>query len=83
VGWGLEDGEAELRASVYNFLLRAGFPVTRVHLTASISLLKNHLLVALLQTLSDLDPRSPISFRASLVMLPYPQSLMGPAAKFP
>jgi hypothetical protein len=34
--------------------------VTRVHLTASISLLKNRLLVALLQTLSDLDPRSPI-----------------------
>ena len=62
-------------------LPRAGLPVTRVHLTTSISLLKNRLLVALLQTLSDLDPRSPISFRTSLVMLPYPPPFINEAGR--
>ena len=64
---------------IWGQLPRAGFPVTRVHLTTSISLLKNRLLVALLQTLSDLDPRSPISFRASLVILPYPPPVINEA----
>ena len=43
------------------FLPKTGFPATRVHLTV-LEILKNRLLVALLQTYkSDLDPRSPIS----------------------
>jgi hypothetical protein len=33
--------------------------------------------------LSDLDPRSPISFLSSLVILPYLESLIKPVIKFP
>ena len=44
-----------------NFFQEPDFPATRVHLTVLPLILKNRLLVALLQKMSDLDPRSPIS----------------------
>jgi len=46
-------------------------------------MLKNRLLVALLQKhISDLDPRSPISFLTSLAILPYLESLIKPVYSF-
>jgi len=56
---------------------------TRVHLTILKTIPKNHLLVALLQILSDLDPRLPIYFPSSLLILPYPEALIRPDEKFP